>query len=579
MIAKGLKAHGFWNTSMTLTLDPASLGGWPQGGSRYISEDRRPWNYIFCSDELPEFCRLLLEVSRNDDSVLRDTVLYIAINPMMGNGEANEIDGYSAGRARMRKHFGPLHHLHSFGAAMVNGPLSGSYKGAIIASLRKHCPTAMDIIHETMDSLSQADEINRNGQLLKANLRYKAALSLIRSCCWRCAERDFVMSSPFPGLTAEHNISNMVVRLQARIAAVYFESGQLRMARIYTERAIDPRRPYDHRNNKMYTLSIELWEGIVYAEVLHVASRISYAHGDVHEARSDLWDAGQLVPFDEEQESRYAAWRTHSDILHDRRARQASAAELQSQKRDEKTEGMEDPESTPLFLGKKRLTLVIAGMFLVACNWKKKGDRLLRGGRSDLAALKYMITISKIDGLKNKNRDLDFELRSETFKGYRICNAIKALSFKVQASVAVAFLMSRMYRDVWRSTDAALTCDNAQSNCKHGQYDHCDHTYWSESHEWMKDQRLDYLRLYQCRALALKRMGDTVHAVENMEKALGFDPGDSTVLMQLVSLKQKLEREKARHVDKFRNTKTRNLNVEQDRLRKKQTSRRLKAQE
>ena len=338
---------------MTLTLDLASLGGWPQRGSWYwdtngwmdASEDAEPWNYIFCSDELPEFCRLLLKISRYDTSLLRNTVLFVDLNAAIGNGEANEIDSYPAGRARLRKHLGPLHQLHSFGAALIDGPLSGSYKREIISSVCKHCPTAMMIIHTTMVSLKQADEQASKGQLLQANLCYKAALSFVRSCCWRYYEGDIIMNSgPFPGLTAKQNIDNIVVRLQARIAAVYFESGQLRMARIYTERAIDPCRPFDNRHNKVYKLSIEPWQGAVFAEVLHVAAKISYTHGDVHEARNDLWDAGQLVPFDEEQQSRYEAWHIHSEDLLSRKAKQREARDLQSEQLNEKTEGIESSD-------------------------------------------------------------------------------------------------------------------------------------------------------------------------------------------------------------------------------------------
>ncbi len=61
-------------SSMTLTLDTTSMVGWPNGEPQLwntddwvdASEDGRPWRYIFCSDEIPNFCRLLLETSLGD---------------------------------------------------------------------------------------------------------------------------------------------------------------------------------------------------------------------------------------------------------------------------------------------------------------------------------------------------------------------------------------------------------------------------------------------------------------------------------------------------------------------------------
>ena len=351
---------------MTLTLDPADLAGWPQvdpvfcetGGRVDASEDGRPWTYFFCSEELPEFCRLLFSMSTENENVLHMTALYLDISPAIGNGQTTEIDSNPAGLSRMEKLVGPLRQLHSFGAAQVQGPLSGSYKGKIISSVCRDCPTVMDAIHTTMTFLDQADEQVSRGQLRQASLGYKAALSLACSCCWRYDEQDFKMNSgPFPGLTTVQNIYNIKVRLQARIAAVYFRSGKLRMARIYIERALDPRRPYDNRSNKLYELYIMPWENVVYAEVLHVAAQISYTQGDVSDAVQALKDARKFAPFNKEQQSRCEAWRDHRKSIRNRNANRAEARRLQSQKRDEKTEGIETPNENPLVPGNRRLTL------------------------------------------------------------------------------------------------------------------------------------------------------------------------------------------------------------------------------
>ena len=352
MIARESKARSFWNISLSLTLDPATLSGWPRARSRgygdeqpeIISEDGRPWRYIFCSNELPEFCRILLRMSRADDSILQGTALYIDVNPAIVSGRATDIDDNPAGKVRMQGLLDPLRQLHSLGTVQIDGPLSGSYKGKVITSICKHVPTAMDIIHSTSAFLEQADERASKGQLRQANLEYKAALSLIRSCCWRYQEREIVMDSgPFPGLEALHVIYNLVVRLQARIAEVYLRSESLRMARIYTERALDPRRPYDDRHNKMYSLDIQPWQGVVFAEVLDVAAKISYTHGDVYEATLSLKEAGRLVPFNEEQQSRYEAWEIHAERLRVRRASREERKRLQRQKQIVKAEGIVVP--------------------------------------------------------------------------------------------------------------------------------------------------------------------------------------------------------------------------------------------
>ena len=199
MIAKHTKAREFWNISMTVTLDLPNLDGWPEDRSyrheeadwKAISEDGRPWRYIFCSEELPEFCRLLLKLSKDDESILLNSSLYIDINSAIGYGQVPEIDSHVSGRKRLQKLLDPLRHLHSFGAAQIDGPLSGSYKGNIIKSVCSPCATAGDIILATSASLGQADQLASRGQMTQAKLQYKVALSIIRSCVWRFQEQNY----------------------------------------------------------------------------------------------------------------------------------------------------------------------------------------------------------------------------------------------------------------------------------------------------------------------------------------------------------------------------------------------------
>ena len=358
MIVKGPKAHGFWNVSMTITLDPVHYEGYPYMFSPttyscvHASKDERPWNYIFSNDELPTFCRLLLKLSSSNDGLLRNTILYIEINPAIWNAQAMEIDS-TPGLYRIQKLLDPLRQLHSFGAAVVEGPLSGSYKRSINASVCGDCPTALDIIQISMRDFSQGDQYLSEGRLLQANNMYKSSLNHVGSCCWRYNERDLITNSkPFPDLTAMQAIANLKVRLQARIASVYLRSGMLRMARIYTERALDPRRPYE-RGWKVYSLDIEPWEGIVYAEVLHVAAQIRYIQGNVWEAKQQLREAAQLVPLSKEQQSTHKAWRIHADALDQRYKDREQAKKLLYQKQNKQTEGI---DRSSLVYKQKRLT-------------------------------------------------------------------------------------------------------------------------------------------------------------------------------------------------------------------------------
>lgn len=332
---------------MSLILDPPEFSGWPDswedvdGCWQKTPEDRRAWKYIFCRDELPEFCRLLLQESEHNNS-LRSIVLYIDISPAIGSGQATEIDTSPAGRTRLWKLLNPLRQLHSLGAVQIDGPVSGRYKGLVITSVCKDCPTALDIIHETVTSLNEADNQASKGQPRQAILDYKAAISVVRSCSWRYDEREVVTDGgPFPGMKANQVTQNLVVRLQARIAAVYLNINRPRMVRIYIDRALQTYGLHRRREEELYHLHIEPWQQVVFAEVLHVAAMNSYMHGDVYKAKETLWKASEFVPLDGEQTSRYNTWRAHADWLEARRAKRDEVRSSQRQRYAKKLQGME----------------------------------------------------------------------------------------------------------------------------------------------------------------------------------------------------------------------------------------------
>lgn len=229
---------------MSLVLDPPefrsrpNFWGMTDGYLQETAEDESVWNYVFCSDELPEFCRLLLDATRYNNT-LPSTVLSIDINPTISSGQATEMDTSPAGRTRLWKLLNPLRQLHSLGAVQLDGPVSGSFKSLVISSIRKDRPSVMDIIRETVTALNEADEQASKGQLRQPLFGYKAALSVIRSYDWRREERRIVTDSgPFPGMQRNQVTQNLEVRLQARIAAVYLNINRPRMVRIYINRAL-----------------------------------------------------------------------------------------------------------------------------------------------------------------------------------------------------------------------------------------------------------------------------------------------------------------------------------------------------
>ena len=335
---------------MTLTLDfpepvnPRKDCFWDDDNCVMIHapEDGKPWSFIFCSSQLPEFCRLLL---KNGVEALRQMELSVEIDSTAQTGQETETGRTPDGLSRVDELLNPLRQLHSFGAVHIHGPLSDRYRDELISSICKDCPTAEAIIHFNMLSLDRADEQVSKGHFRKASILYKTALSSIRP--WKrpyWEEAKIMADGPFPGLTSFETVSNLVVRLQARIASVYLQTGQLRMARIYTERALDPRRAYDHRHNKQRYIETEEWEGVVYAEVFHVAAKVSYASNHIGKALYELSQAHDCAPFGEEQESRYGFWKSQWNERcakkEQREEQRKEANSIYSRKENEKIEGI-----------------------------------------------------------------------------------------------------------------------------------------------------------------------------------------------------------------------------------------------
>ena len=151
-----------------------------------------------------------------------------------------------------------------------------------------------------------------------------------------------------------------------------------------------------------------------------------------------------------------------------------------------------------------------------------------------MAASKYQAALSKLD-LLNQTETEYFKLRRTIYEGCNLEDAINVLTFKLQANMAAACLMSRKYEEVDLWTSTALDCSHKEGDCPHHSF--CKR-FGESGREWDEEHRLDYLRIHYCKAMARKHVGDGVGALEHMEKALSFDPGDNTVYTQLMLLKK-----------------------------------------
>ena len=346
MLAKTAKAQNFWNFSMTIILDPVEMKGWPYDDlwSGDAHEDGPPWKYIFSSDELPTFCRLLFGRAQWDN-VFRPTSLYILINPNIWTEQAREMDEMS----RVKKLVDPLHLLHSFRGAQVDGPLSGSYKGKIIESVCKDCPNALEILDAANSILGDGDDQVSKSQYMSGIMKYKLGLTYAHSCRWLYDEYDHIMDGgPFSELSAKQAMSNLEVRLTARIARAYFLAKLMRMARMYTDRAVSSHPSWrGWRGNGRYSISVQPWEGDVYAEVLHVAAELGYTDGHLCVAVELLEDAGKLASLSEEQKSKLRSYKDRALCLSKRSEKRARARKAQTEREDEKTKGIDTQRETP----------------------------------------------------------------------------------------------------------------------------------------------------------------------------------------------------------------------------------------
>ena len=147
--------------------------------------------------------------------------------------------------------------------------------------------------------------------------------------------------------------------------------------------------------------------------------------------------------------------------------------------------------------------------------------------------------------MEHLTENLGWEISSGAFEGYDISDGIQSVNFKIQACLAAAYLKSRRFEDVLKLTDDLLRCDYDPSGCRIDGCDYHTHVHNNYTRDWVEDQRLDYAKAYYCNSIALMRVGETVRAVERMEKAFEFDPEDSAVSVQLTILRRKAEKEKS----------------------------------
>lgn len=332
-------ASGLQHVSMTIVLNPAEFVDQFSAQSGDSGTDR-PWRCIFHIDELPSFCSLLLKYNKvRRGHFLQNATIHIDINAAW-KGQPAEMNRNAIGLSRLRRLLDPLYQLHSFGAAQIEGPLSGDYKSSVVASLCKVCPTGLETIQTAMVILSQGDEQIGQNRPLQAVQLYKSALGYVRTCCWLYDERENIMNSgPFPGVTTRQAMHDFRVRLLARIASVYLDIGMLRMARVYVERAHCSRRFHYRRFTVLDPSRIADSEKSVYADIIHLSARIYFIHGNVREALGELDQARKLRPLDKEEQSRFDAWVKRDEFLHERYERRRHSIGKQWEREMKKTEG------------------------------------------------------------------------------------------------------------------------------------------------------------------------------------------------------------------------------------------------
>lgn len=262
----------------------------------------------------------------------------------------------------------------------------------------------------------------------------------------------------------------------------------------------------------------------------------SYMHGDVINAKKSLLKASEYVPFDEEQTLRYETWRARADLLEERRVKRAKVLTLQCQRYAKKIEGMGICKILAV-VKRSRLTHTFAGFIHTIYDEKNKGDQLMKNGRLLQAASAYSTALDMIEQPK-WFYDLKFRIRELIFEHYSAVDAMNTLTFKLHAGLAAAALKSHNYEEVVQLTDSALECRNFYVSCTNHKWDSSGHMSETSCMDWVEDQKLDLVRVHYSRGLSLHRLGNPMSGIEHLERALSFDPGDSTVSAQLTKLKQ-----------------------------------------
>jgi len=141
----------------------------------------------------------------------------------------------------------------------------------------------------------------------------------------------------------------MRLRLQVRLASCYLAMGKLRMARVWAERAYGPRRSYyigRRPRKEKIPLNVESdgsVQSALYAEVMLIAARISYANDDVWEAGREIDEARRLQPPHskikaETEEMRVKILGRQAVLLH-RREQRRKSQDRACWMEDEKSEG------------------------------------------------------------------------------------------------------------------------------------------------------------------------------------------------------------------------------------------------
>ena len=294
------KAQARANPIVGLTIEVSASG---QGTDDATDPHEQHQTSLFMLEDLPAACIFLQGKIGRYNRRSQDSNIRVIVSSPVGAISYGSQDGGLLRKSQVRRYLGPLWRLHGATRAAVYGGVDPTYKAAIIASMCGRRLKAKEYMRLVGVQFDEGDKALHEDRLWAAIAAYKAALLTIRGTSCDADEIDeTLIGGRFHGHLAARARDISEVRLHTLIAESYLRCGKYRMARIYVERIYGPLYSMDDRaNHRKLPLDIPRDNQVAsgtYAELLHVAARISLVHGQEGEAIAELSEACELDPWD-----------------------------------------------------------------------------------------------------------------------------------------------------------------------------------------------------------------------------------------------------------------------------------------